>query len=283
MGIYRWACGQLDPGDLDFVDARLRALRPERRRPPSDERRLARGHGGLAAVGLVVDDAAALAQRAGCGGVRRSPLAGRVGGLGDRAERRSQRPVLRARARRVRDLCPPALFDRPVPDGGAVVRAGNDGQADLGDISLPALAVGLLAAGARRGQKAAIVDRVPPCGATTGRGFVARPRPAGEAPAAGAFGRHLRRSRLHSRRHHGGDGALLARLAAGKLPGVLRLLSGQALLSRRSCRALSPGESLADLAGRRGLAAAAGHHRGRFLLAAKTPLPVGRLALVSWE
>ncbi len=87
------------------------------------------------------------------GGAIRGPSSTRgIGGLGDGAEGCPQRAVFRACARGVHKLCASSIFCRPLLGDDGFLCAGTDGQADVGDATGGAAAVGLLAARAVRRQ-----------------------------------------------------------------------------------------------------------------------------------
>ena len=92
------------------------------------------------------DDRPRVAQRAGGSTVRDPSLAGGIGGLGHRAERRPQRPVLHADAGGVCGLCASPAFACTIPGGDGFLCPRAAVQGDVGDAAAAAALAGLLAA-----------------------------------------------------------------------------------------------------------------------------------------
>ena len=178
-----------------FPHARLPALWLESGRTPLDQRLAARRFGGDVVFGPVANDRGALAQCAGGGVVRPSSLARRVGRLGGRAARRSQRTVFHAHPGGLWRVCPPSSIAGALSRRGRIVRLGPHGQADVGDASTALVAARLLALGTVSAGR----SRTPPRRACAA-GAVSLARRRGQAAAFGTGHCRGRRDDAHPRR-----------------------------------------------------------------------------------
>jgi hypothetical protein len=206
-------------------------------------------------------------------GVRTSPVARRIGGVGLGAEGRAERAAVDAHAPRLRRLCRASGIAAPLRDRARLPGAGPAGQADAGDASLRAAAARLLATGPPPRRRLAPTARAPGPSPRTDREAAdaagGRRRECGDLRGAALDGRHV--SRWH---------APLPAPPAERAQ-LLRPLHREELLAQRPRRLLSPPPPFGLHTGERRVGPAAGGRQLRDCApGCVAALPGGGLAVV---
>ncbi len=145
LGVFPLPCLELASADVDLAHARLPGVRSLARRASSHECRAACRVGLPASAGPAAIDGANLAECLRGRRLRIPSAAGRVGGLGGRAQRPPERAVVLPDSGRLYRLCAKAV-SLAVPGRDGVICLGIAGQADAGYGSAGVAAAGLLAA-----------------------------------------------------------------------------------------------------------------------------------------